>query len=130
MLADDFARLIAEQPFRSRVPTSQSPIFLDHEDGILLRVGRQEMEAFLQLMRREVVRDDCFHGPVYSRPNRFGSCRLNENRPTGWSQFVLVHPVGLLFNQRRKKSDRRSLSLPTSPAIYHLSAFAAKNNGS
>src|SRR5579883_1678706 len=61
MLSDDFARLVAEQALRSGVPADQTAILSEQEDGVLLRICRQQVEALGQLLRREVVQEIVVH---------------------------------------------------------------------
>ena len=51
VLPDDFVRLVAEEAFRPWVPTEQMSVESDQEDGVLLRIRRQQVESLVDFLR-------------------------------------------------------------------------------
>ena len=56
VLPDDFVGLVAENAFRPGVPTEQMPVESDQEDGVLLRIRRQQVKSLSHFLRGEADR--------------------------------------------------------------------------
>ena len=55
VLPDDFVGLIAEEAFRSGVPAEQVSVESDQENGVLLRIGRQQVESLSHFLSGKTI---------------------------------------------------------------------------
>ena len=75
VLADDLVRPVAEEPLGPEVPADQLPVRVDQEEGVLRRVGRQQVEPLGQDLGRSVGRVVRVHVP--------SSVRIGGPAPAG-----------------------------------------------